>query len=89
MVMLLVILFIYMLCFGHHFTSLFNQLSYLVRKLLQKNIARDGKSEINGQFCLDSMHKNKRYLTSAHTNCCIDWQLNIWQFGEPNTMLHI
>ena len=81
--------FLCMLCLGHHFTSLFNQLSDLVSKLLWKNIARGAKSKINGQFCFSSMHKHKRHLTSAHIDCCVDCQLNIWQFGKPSTIFLI
>ena len=77
-----------MLCLGHHFTSLFNQLSDLVSKLLWKT-ARGAKSKINRQFCFSSMHKHKRHVTSAHIDCCADCQLNIWQFGKPSTMFLI
>ena len=35
------------------------------------------------------MHKHKRHVTSAHIDCCVDCQLNIWQFGKPSTMFLI
>ena len=35
------------------------------------------------------MHKHKRFVTSAHIDCCIDCQLDIWQFGKPSTMFLI
>ena len=44
---------------------------------------------MNGQFCLSSMHKHKRCVTSAHIDSCVDCQLNIWQFGNPSTMFLI
>ena len=29
------------------------------------------------------------HVTGAHIDCCIDGQLNIWQFGKPSTMFLI
>ena len=84
--MLVIVLLLCILCLGHHFTSLLKQLSDLVSKFLWRSIARGAKSKINGQFCFSSMHQHKNYMTSAHIDCCIDWQLDIWQFGKPSTM---
>ena len=35
------------------------------------------------------MHKHKIRVTSAHIDCCVDCQLDIWQFGKPSTMFLI
>ena len=35
------------------------------------------------------MYKYKKRVTNAHIDCCVDCQLNIWQFGKPSTMFLI
>ena len=42
-----------------------------------------------GSFASDLMHKHKRRVTSAHIDCCVDCQLDIWQFRKPSTMFLI
>ena len=87
MVVLVIVIFLCILCFGYNIISLFNKLSDFISKLLWSNITRDAKSKIDGQSYFSSMHKYKRYLTSTHINLCIDYQLNIWQFGNPSIMI--
>ena len=69
--------------------SFFNQLNDFVSKLLRKNIARGAKIKTNGQSYFRSIQKYKKNLISAHIDCCNDFHLNMWQFGEPNTMFHM
>ena len=87
--MLVIVLNLCMLCLGHHFMSLFKQLNDLMSNGLCRSIARGAKSKINGQSCPNSMYKHERYLTSVHIDCCVDCQLNIWQFGKPSNMFLI
>ena len=46
--MLVIVLFLCIFCLGNYFTSLFNQLSDFVSNLLERNVGRGTKSEING-----------------------------------------
>ena len=78
-----------LLCLVHHLTSLFNQLSSSSSKLLQENIAKDTKSNINGKLCFNSMYKYKKNLTSAQNNCCVNCQLNMQHFGELGSIFCI
>ena len=69
--------------------SLFNYFSDLVSKFLLKNIARGAKTKINEQFCFSSMHIHNRRVTGAYIDCCVIFQLDIWQFSKPSTMFLI